>query len=373
MKYSLCLSLLLSSTIFFNGCDSSSDSESQVQTPASTTISGKTTLSNGYVCLDTNQNETCDSGEANATTSDDGAYSITVDGGVEDGTLLIAKDGYNLVLLQNNLRRIEFYASYQDSETQSNINTMTTLIYKKMKESMSYEDSKSHFASKYNIAIKNITADPIEAAKTEENLFKVIHATEEKIVEDAKANASAKSFRFIDFDIFDNEEPADTNTSATEGDTDAATEDGSYLDFDMDNYLELLNKFYEFIEDIINNIYEEFFGDDSNNTSTLPSNAIAARDDLNGIWYIVDRDTNTSTCTEIDALDNLKIHTKDALDEYTLDYDAGNRQMDILYGYSTVETFYLTSFSTNAFQATHSEGVINALREETLSACQTKL
>ena len=374
MKLFTPLSLLLAATFIFSGCDSSSNSDETSTSSATTTsVSGKTTLSKGLVCVDANTNGKCDEGEESTTTSEDGSYTLSLNTAISDGAQLVAQDGQDLILFQNNLHKLYFYASYQSSESATNINAMTTLISQKMAaEGMSYGDAKAYYASKYAISVENIVADPIEMAKTEPNLLKFTNAVEQETVDNATAKSSQAKQRFF---LIGGSNPGDTTTqesnttSVNEGDADAATEDGSYLDFDVDAYL---NKLYEYIDAIKNyflSLYDDYFGDGS---TLLPGNAIATREDINGMWF-VKNDKDETSCVEIDALDNFTIYDKTSSDAYTLNYNADKRELNVEYGFSTVETFILSSFTENTFQATYSDGAVSGTRESDLAACRAKL
>ena len=356
-----------------SGCNTTSDDTKEQTQSTVKSISGQTTLSKGLVCLDVNNNKVCDESEASAQTDVDGSYTLELDTNVEDGTTLIAKDGYNLILQETNLRRLEFYASYQRSEKSSNINTMTTLIYNKMDESLSYKDSKAYFASKYNISNSNIAADPIKVAKSEPTLLQLIRQTEKTKVENAKKDAGsilpASSFRAQD---------SNSSSTVTEDEVDATVEEGSYLDFDVDAFLATLQEYFDSIKEYI----YSFFTTDENvdlNESNGSENIVITREVINGIWFIQEDNSTRESCMSIDNLDNLTIYTKDpqdgseVKDEYALEFDEAKSTLDLILAYTSVETFHISESDGNSFKATFSDGSLQGVREESLPICQNKL
>jgi len=358
MQYKLSILSLVSAVILLGGCGENSSSNKF----DTTIISGKTTLVRAMVCLDENQNQTCDESEVSTITDDEGTYYLEVNNRVEEGSTLLATDGYNTILLQNNRHRLLFNASYSKDEQRTNINTLSTLVHTKIEEGMSYTEAKKYIADKYLLDIDIVLSDPVESVDKDSRLLQISYAAESK----ASGNVSTSKQRFF-FNFFKKEEkPEEEVVVVTETEVDESVSDGSYLDFNVDTYLEQLNTYVESVSSYFDTVYNEIFGEEEAVATDV------TREALNGVWFLKNSDTPDSLCAEIDALDNITVYTNDSTDELAIEYDGVNT-IDLVYGWSTVETFVISNFTNIAFDVEYSDGTASISKVATLAECKTKL
>ncbi len=325
MKHSYYLSLLLVSALSFSACDSSSQEEETQNTfSGTTTISGMTTLSKGFVCIDENRDATCSENEKSVQTEEDGKYSLAYEGVLADGTQLIAEDGYNLILRENNLNRFAFTATYSASEKENNINTLTTFISTRVNKGASYKDAKEGIASKYNMTQEQVVSDPISLIEDEEGkiVFLTIHGIEFDVSQKLKEQANkAAKFRAQDSN--------NSNVVITEEEADEALIDLSFLDFSINEYtykleqyfLDLKNYALNYIVDLKDDVLDGcYFDNNCTEDINLP------REALNGAWYMV----GYHACMEIDPQDNILFATRDTNESFTLYYREYNSDFTLL-------------------------------------------
>ncbi len=395
MKKSTLVVSLIGASLLFNAC-----SDSAVNETSTTTLSGKTTLARALVCVDSNKNLMCDADEYTTQSDESGLYTLHVDGQLEEGTFIIAKEGYNKVLLENNRNKLTHICAYSKDEVTQNINTMSSIIASKMATGMSYADAKADLSSKYNISENMIVSDPIESASTNERLLQIVHTAQKRM-----SSSSVQSKERLFFNFFKKSSSsssvssvAETTSSSsvatssssssidntqntdpvvvTEEQVDATVEDGSYLDFDVDSYIDELNAYFDSVSIYFNDLYDEYFGE-SNETTALnedeTENQIpVTRGGLNGVWFLQNDDTVDKLCAVIDSLDNITVYTTDSTDKLAIEYD-GNKKIDLVSGWVTVESFDITSFTASSFKVKYSDGTASIAKISSLNECKAKL
>ena len=327
MKLSHFLSILLVSSVGFSGCSSSSnDTETSVPDAQATTtvIRGSTTLSSGYVCLDINNDSQCNASEEKVETEDDGSYIFEYEGEVAEGTQIIAGDGRNLILMEDN-DLLAFVTNYFSENSEHNISTMTTLIANRVANGASYGDAKSYIADHYDLDESVIISDPIEVMNDEngERLFLTIRGMELGFVQrlrDARANSAPQR-------------AADNTTTTniiTEEEADSALDEISdYLSYSVNEYSYRLGQYFIDIKNIAMNYVFDLRDDvldgcywDDNCTEDLN----LPRAELNGAWYM----WGLHSCIEIDADDNILLRTIDTNESYELYYREYNSEFTLL-------------------------------------------
>lgn len=325
MKLSTTLSaLLLSSAALFIGCDSSSN-----ETEAKNyDISGYTTLSKGYVCIDSNSNLTCDEGETQVQTNEDGSYNIERSEALAEGTQLFAEDGKSLLDgFENNLDRVKYTASYRVGEAETNINAMTSFIAARLANGESYSDAIASLASKYGLDSSILTANPLDHADNVEvqKLFLALSEIEKKKFEQEANNVASAKFR--------------VDENSTSGEVITEEEADSFLDgfdfdfeiireysFKIENYfLDLKNYTINYLDKLYNDVIVDgcYWDDNCSVDKNLP------REALNGVWYMFP----LHACIEIDPQDNINLVSNDVNETYTLYYREYNSDFTLLKGW----------------------------------------
>jgi len=321
MNYSKHLIYPVLAALLLTGCGSTSDSENQ---ETQTVLTGTTTLSKGLVCVDSSNDNVCNTDEVQVQADEKGQYSLRYSGELEDGTNIIAEDGYNLVLEQEN-NTFTFRASYDSQSDTTNINTLTTLIANAEVNNNTHRDATSYIASKYAIDENIVEEDPLTLIndKATQIVFLTTRAIEAGVLE------SQRAFR-------------DTNdtggTVITEDDADDALFGIDIFDFDLDAFIDRLSEYLNIIYDYLVCTYNGTCDDDANatgdiNTTEDSTSEVVARADLNGYWYM-SKANEPTTCLEVDASNNFIHHNfiNDSIEakSYKMTYRESEREMDML-------------------------------------------
>jgi len=366
MKHSNLLAISLITLIALNGCNTTNENQKETQ---STTISGTTTLSKGFVCVDENADTTCNNDETQVQAGDKGDYTLEYPGELADGVNLIAEDGYNLVLESDN-SDLTFKAAYNSQKSEQNINTMSTLIANAVASGSSYNDAKAHIATKYGVDVDNVETDPITEVQEQESpvLFLTTRAIENGVVH------HAHMFR-------DTNDTNDSNGSGviTEDDADDALFGVDIFDFDLDAFIERLTEYFNYLVNLLvctyNGSCDSNLSEDFNITKDL-SETLVERDALNGFWYMSEGST-PRTCVEVDAQDNYTNHNVDSIYALNLVYTPEERKLALSKD-SVLNVTYTTYKSetkedTMYFTNTVSEEYYILTSQESLESCKTTL
>jgi hypothetical protein len=390
MKHSLILTTLLASSLLVTGCSEESNEGDSVKEPNNSSnqqtdipsniskISGKTTLSVGIVCLDSNLNDTCDEHENSVETEVDGSFVIEKSSAFTESDQLLALDGYNLVLEENNRHKLLFKTKF-NGET-NNINMMTTRITSRMVEqSLSFKDALVSLAADYGLDAELITKHSVDIPLLESAegklLFTKIHALETAIGE--KGGKSLKIFFPFPDDIISEDPDNTTDTDLSDDEAQDAVDNSSEEDIDFDSYLDSLKAYIDeaiqYLSDLISGLFtdDESASEDTTDNSTAVN---ATRAQLNGNWFLFNDQTNETSCAVVDAQNNITIYgPDDSNDELALEFDETTQALTLLYGWTEVDTLQLESFNNNRFTASYSSGILSATKESTVESCKKEI
>ena len=218
---------LLTGLVLFTACNDESTPLQTIDTIPTTQslhLSGKATLANAEICIDTNNNYTCDEDEQSVQSDDDGSYELEYQTS-EDSTQIIATGGFNLIMLEQNNKNLAFSASLQSADETININTLTTLVVQDMQSGSSYEEAIANIATRYTLDESLITQDPLDTLSNEhtQSHFLTIRAIQENYLTANLSSALSSD--------------AGTTHVITAEDADAALVDTNIFDFDIEAYL----------------------------------------------------------------------------------------------------------------------------------------
>ena len=225
--------------------------------------------------------------------------------------------------------------------------------------------------------VKHPIDDDLKNDEAIQALFLKIKSLEEKGSE--KNSASLKSLKmFFPFPDGDNSSDTETtdNTESTDS-TDLSEEEAEEAvnntdeDFDFDSYLESISAY---IDEMIEYFSNLLFGDESEvvvdeSTGNIKANRAA----LNGTWFLSNAETAEKSCAVVDAQDNLILYTTNSTDELALNFDEALQTMELVYGWTTVDTLTLETFHNDTFTASYSAGIVESTKMTTLTTCKTKL
>jgi hypothetical protein len=384
MKPSYILSALIASSLIVSGCSEDNLEGNEAIEKSVTEISGKTTLSKALVCVDSNSDGACTVSDTIQTEADEkGAYTLKNLDGFATGDTLIAQDGYNLISQTNNRHKFFFKTEVQSGAEDHNINMMTSQIvnYKKSENLDSFQAAVTAKAKLFSLSeemmVKHPIDDDLKNDEAIQALFLKIKSLEEKGSE--KNSASLKSLKmFFPFPDGDNSSDTETtdNTESTDS-TDLSEEEAEEAvnntdeDFDFDSYLESISAY---IDEMIEYFSNLLFGDESEvvvdeSTGNIKANRAA----LNGTWFLSNAETAEKSCAVVDAQDNLILYTTNSTDELALNFDEALQTMELVYGWTTVDTLTLETFHNDTFTASYSAGIVESTKMTTLTTCKTKL
>ena len=356
MRFSSTLLLLLATATLFQGCG---ETEEAVAADTQTVIKGSATLgtilsNDAIVCLDLNNNDICDTDEPTAQPDSLGQYKFTLDGSVEDGTLIIVQNGVNLLPPPSGEHLgLKFYKPYQSSESDQNINVFSTLVANEMLNSPSstYAEAKETvinraFAnSSYCSFIDSDLAigDPISEGG--DFLTCMIALQDLTYLADASQIQMAPSLqRVVEADTgSDMDSYIDTNSG--------------YFDLFLTSLTEYLDAFYAWWDS-----WSLFGGDDETVVEETPAEETpvveepvtpatipVTRDAMNAIWYIIDA-SGDKTCSDIDSANNISVteadgKTTDLSLTYTQNGDLASLKLSL--SFFSVDTIVITDYKDN--------------------------
>jgi len=373
MRLSLTLSLLLGMATLFQGCGSTEDPE-QPAAANTTTIKGSATLAtilsnDSTVCLDVNNNRVCDADEPTTQTSQAGQYKFTVEGSVEDGTFIIVHDGVNLLPpATGEQENLKFIKAYQSDETIQSINIFSTLVVNEMQNNQSivYSDAIENILTNYfgssqscaGITSEDILNYPIGAdnqlVTCMSSLQAITYNRDASLIQKSPARAAQSDSESIDTYIDDNSGYFDDFTTALE---------------------DYLNDFYSWWDDL--------WADDVT-TPTEPQPPIVVepadpilveiqRDNLNGIWFIIDA-SGDRTCSDIRSNNDIAVTEADGkTTDLTLTYNNSKKTMLLKLGFFTADTIKFNEYYNNeTFNGNYeSDGeTLKGYKVDTLDICK---
>ena len=366
MKLSLTLSLLLGLATLFQGCSDSTDSSVRNPSTTTTSFSGRTTLASTSarsttVCIDTNYNKQCDANEPTTSTDNEGAYSFTTTQTVEEGMLLIVKDGMSIIPFKDanktKAENLQFYKSYQAQDYDQNINVISTLIANKLEENGDddYQKAINDFANTYpkyidpdngyfdsRIDKEDLTFDPIE-----ESLAWISNP-----FEDITLLYFSAALQNIFYDNPDINIKSKAIVRSTAADGEPLTEQDTLDDF-YDVSASYFSDLTTYLEDFINWITTLGDADDEGTTTggSVPDEPVnkpqlveIQRDNLNGIWFIIDA-SGDRTCSDIRSNNDIAVTEADGkTTNLSLTYDNNKKTMLLKLGFFTADTIKFSEY-----------------------------
>ena len=386
MKLSLSLFLLLGATALFQGCSSSKNEDAAVDnnTKKSTIIKGSATLgsilnNDATVCLDVNNNKTCDEDEPSTQTNEVGQYKLIVDDTVDEGTLLIAQDGVNLLPPppeKEEQTHLKFYKQYQNSEREQNINVFTTLVTNEIENnpSMTYKDAiktviNDKFGDSENCAFITsgiVVGDPIEK---EGDFLRCMNGLQYITYnDDASPIKKSSPLRVA---------AEDNNSSSLD---DYINESSDYFDQFLTSLTEYVDEFSTWFDSLFTDDTAEnnVTTPDDNNTvpvDTERKEVEIVRDSLNGIWYIIDA-SGDKTCSDIRSNDKMSVTEADGkTTDLTLTFDNSKKTMLLKVGFFTADTINFTAYyDDETFTANYkSDGeTMSGSKMDSLATCKSE-
>ena len=363
-------SLMLSTTLalFLVGC-SDADKEEVERTPtvqqAPTFVSGQTTLASAKVCLDINHNSQCDEDDINTTADATGYFTIESLDTIDAGTLLIAEDGYNLILEQNNNGRFRFVSLYDETLSTNNINTITSLLAQLISErNLSSDDAQEYLASRYNINLQELLDDPIAlAGEQKEALLLLIHGIESGYNEAMSTTTTRSALRAA---------AAQTSyVTPNLEDTEDFLSDGSYLTYDVGTYITRISlKVESFLNEIKYFLVENL----GLCIWYCPSGSQLKHEVLAGVWYVHPQFEGEDLCVEIDTQDNYLEYHDEGNRLYSIYFSEIKNKISIIDGWDVLDTYAVVGYDdANRFDLGRDNNASRYTRMENLNACQERV
>ena len=335
------------------------DNTQQSLSPQRTLIEGQTTLSHARICVDENSNSQCDESEVQTESSDEGAYSLELDYLLEDGSKILAEDGYNLVLEESNLQRFRFSCLYNKDENVHNINAITSLL-----ESTSQND-KEALAEALHLDVQTLLEDPIALATSNDRLF----LTERGIENGYKQQALSQN-NIVASSSIKKAVQQDPYTTPTLEDSVSFLEDGTFLNFNVSEFLVRLElKIKDFFNDIRNGIGSQF------GFEKLSSDV--EREQLNGIW-LVQEEERVDSCVSIDNEDKMITYKNDANESLSIYFAESTSTLSVLVGWQVVSELKVGYIDYDTLTVTNPKKDLNGsdytfIRYNDLDSCKEQL
>ena len=339
LKSSILISLLL-----LNGCESSSSKDTEVK------IKGTATLSKAIVCIDSNLDSTCNKDEIQTISNDKGEYNLT-SSDIKDGDIILAQDGYNLVLLEENKAHLAVKESFRKDNQENNINTITTLIAGAMNDGLSYQETKEKIAKKRELDINFIELNPFSLLDDEvnKNLFLTIRAIEHNVLYPETKNKSSNLKKL-----------ENGNLVITEEEADEALLDFDIFSFDLNTFKENLNEFLAITLVRISDFFEctldsSCVAGDYNFSLPIAqepdfiSEELVLKEDIKGVWFKESKEEE-SQCLDMGDNDTWKFYNKDGNSERIIffkNFDLENRRINLRGGLPLSWISYLIYKSEN--------------------------
>jgi len=384
MKLSITLSLLLGMATLFQGCNSTED-ETPVQTEekvqSSTTVKGSTTLlsilhNKATVCLDLNDDNTCNENEPATHTNEFGQYQLEVDSAVEDGTQMIVQNGVNMLPAKNEVQQnFKFFKSYQNDEIEQNINIFSTLVTQYMTEN----PTKTYPESVQAVLSEQFgNSNYCSSIDTQKALSSILDESDDTLVT-CMASLQNITYKTSNVKIQNSASVLGASTSPNALDAD--------IEENADYYDSFLSSLDEYIEDFFS-WWDSIFEDDTEVTPPVttepevvteePKLVEITRQHLNGIWYIIDA-SGDRTCADIRSNDDIAVtETNGDTTDLTLTFDNVKKTMLLKLGFFTADTinfdkYYETSTTKKFTGSYESDGEsLEGLKMSSLETCKSE-
>jgi len=217
--------------LLLTGCNSSTSTSTtktkEIPSQKSTSIQGKSTLAKATICIDINRDSICNENEPQTISNDNGVYQIIYNKEIQEGSTLLAEDGFNLVLLEENNLHLALKGFFSKENKETNINTITTLISNSLNSKTSYIETKKRLAKKYNLDVNFIEKDPLLLLedKKNQNIFLTVRAIENNTLHPRNKTNSLAS-----------QKDENTNIIITEEEADNALLGFDIFDFDLEQF-----------------------------------------------------------------------------------------------------------------------------------------
>ncbi len=364
-------SIMLSTTValFLVGCSDTDKEEverpSTLQQSAPIFVSGQTTLASAKVCLDINHNAQCDEDDLATIADATGHYTIESSEAITADTLLIAEDGYNLILEQNNNGRFRFVSLYDEALSENNINTITSLLTQLVNErDLSNEEAQVYLAERYEIDRQELLDDPIVlAGEQKETLLLLVHGIESGYAEAMNTSSRRSVLRAAATET--------TYVTPNLEDTEDFLSDGSYLSYDVGTYMTRVSlKIETFLDEVRYFLVDTF----SLCIWYCPSGSQLKHEVLAGVWYVHPQFEGEDLCVEIDAQDNYLEHHDEGNRLYSIYFSEINNKISIIDGWDVLETHAIVGYDdANRFDLGSDNNASRYTRMENLNACEERV
>ena len=212
MKIKILFSIIAIS-LLIAGCGNTTQISSQPLAKIQTSFEliGSSTLANSTICIDTNENRSCDENEVTALSDKNGFFILQTDSKITDNRAILSTSGYNLLLREANDAGMKLMALYHDSNQQFNITTLTTLVALSVEKGEVYSNALKNVANRYDLTTQLIEENPLISIleKDKQMHFLTISAMEEYFlhIDIQEGNTSRKSggldLGFISYDQAD--------------------------------------------------------------------------------------------------------------------------------------------------------------------------
>lgn len=362
MMGSIALSTVL--TLLIVGCSDKETTQTQTTQASITKVSGQSTLASARVCLDTNHNDICDSEDPSTTADERGSYTLESDDVVAEGTVILAQDGYNLILEQNNNGRFRLVTRYDSQVDAQNINTMSSLLTQMVRSgAYSDEEAKAYISETYHIALEELSEDPISlATQDKETLWLLVHGIELGYSKSVNSNASLSPSRSPQQDGY---------VTPNLEDAELFLEDEHYLSYDVGTYITRISlKIETFYDEVIDYLRDTF----SLCIWYCPSGSALEYENLAGIWYVHSRYGGEDMCVGIDRQDNYLEYHEEGNKLYSIYFADISNSITIIDGWDILEYYKIQNqVDVNEFELLDNGNTIGYYRMESVTACQERI
>lgn len=358
MKIMQRLFILLGIILSIQGC--TEDKKNDFSSKEYTYIKGKTTLSSGLrkasqaiVCVDINYDNICNEDEPQGVIDHQGNYEFNSSIVLIDGDILLIRGGRS-VLPPNEENKFLFSKYYIASEESQNINIMSSFIVKELENNSSifYVNAVEKMMTFYHFDKEVILSNPLDNAQNffgeGQAYFKFMSALEIKFKNQSKQKASKNQNKFIFFPFPDiGGEESNTLPPSAEEVNQVIAENEDLFNLFFDALSEYYNYFLSWFD---GNEVVVLEGNSDLSFEEPPVIAPINRDELNGVWYIVDA-SGDEACTSISSnnnvsvtestgkVTNLSLTIKGTLDDI--------KSMELNYGAFRADTINVLEYTTD--------------------------
>ena len=146
-------------------------------------------LSGSTVCLDLNNNNSCDADEPTAVTDSNGSFELAVD--VNSDAKIIVYGGIDTDT------NAKFNGILKAPSDETNVTPLTTLVASLMDEGSSKEEAISSVATLLDLDPQDVTKDPVASAKENENILKSALKVQKLVEVVAKESGDEQNFSTV--------------------------------------------------------------------------------------------------------------------------------------------------------------------------------